>query len=132
MAYTPAGASTKQLIHYGQLYNSGLFRQFDYGFFGNLEKYGKSSPPKYPLRRITAPIALHYSKNDWLAAIADVKKLRVQLKNLIGEYLVPLPEFNHLDFIWAKDARSLLYNNVLHIMNSAIDKFHEHESLLYE
>ncbi|XP_055715506.1 lipase 3-like [Phlebotomus papatasi] len=126
LTYTPAGASTKQLIHYGQLYNSGYFRQYDYGTSRNSVKYRKQTPPIYPLRSITAPIALYYSENDWLATIADVKKLRVKLKNVIGKYLVPLPKFNHLDFIWAKDARSLLYNKVLHIMNSAIDKFHEY------
>uniref|UniRef100_A0A1B0CG72 Partial AB-hydrolase lipase domain-containing protein n=1 Tax=Lutzomyia longipalpis TaxID=7200 RepID=A0A1B0CG72_LUTLO len=110
MANTPAGAATRQLVHYGQLYNSGHFRQFDHGRIGNWQEYGSFSPPDYPLDRITAPIALHFSDNDWLAAVVDVQRLRSQLRNVIGAFRVPLPAFNHLDFQWAIDIRPLVYN----------------------
>lgn len=66
---TPAGASARQLIHYGQGFNSALFRQFDHGLIGNLQRYGSINPPEYPLGRITARVALHYSTNDLLAAV---------------------------------------------------------------
>ncbi|GAB0091160.1 hypothetical protein DMENIID0001_059700 [Sergentomyia squamirostris] len=118
LANTPAGASTKQLVHYGQLYNSGHFRQFDHGPLGNLAEYGSLSPPDYPLDKITAPIALHYSRNDWLAAVADVDTLSLRLSSLIGTYLIPLPSFNHIDFLYAIDVRSLCYDAVLGLMNS--------------
>ncbi len=65
---TPAGASVDQLVHYGQLINSGKFRMFDYGFFKNLNRYGKISPPDYKVSAITAPVFLYYSGNDWLSA----------------------------------------------------------------
>lgn len=66
---TPAGAATDQLVHYGQEVNSGKFRMYDHGMFGNLNKYGSMSPPSYDLNKVTAPVALHYSDNDWLAAV---------------------------------------------------------------
>lgn len=67
---TPAGASVNQLVHYGQGVNSARFRQYDHGFLGNLNRYGSRTPPDYPLGRITAPVALHFSDNDWLAAVS--------------------------------------------------------------
>uniref|UniRef100_A0A1B0DL48 Partial AB-hydrolase lipase domain-containing protein n=1 Tax=Phlebotomus papatasi TaxID=29031 RepID=A0A1B0DL48_PHLPP len=93
-----------------ELYNSGHFRQFDHGRLGNMAEYGSFSPPDYPLDRITAPIALHFSDNDWLAAVTDVHRLRAELRNVIGAFRVPLAAFNHLDFQWAVDIRPLLYN----------------------
>lgn len=113
LADTPAGAAVDQLVHYGQLINSAKFRMFDHGFFGNLNKYGQSSPPDYELGAITAPVFLHYSSNDWLAAIRDVDELGSKLGNLVGKFRVPDPKFNHLDYMWATDAPDLLYNRVI-------------------
>lgn len=69
LQHTPAGASVNQLVHYGQEVNSGKFRMYDYGFFGNRKRYGSSSPPNYDLKNIDAPVALHFSDNDWMAAV---------------------------------------------------------------
>lgn len=69
MANTPAGASVRQLLHYGQGVNSAQFRMYDYGFIKNLLKYGSRHPPEYDLKKISAPVFLHYSDNDWLAAV---------------------------------------------------------------
>lgn len=66
---TPAGASVGQLVHYAQGVNSARFRQYDHGLIGNMQRYGSTSPPDYPLGRVTAPVALHFSDNDWLAAV---------------------------------------------------------------
>lgn len=67
--YTPAGASRHQIVHFAQGVNHGQFRMFDYGMFGNLAKYGVMIPPSYDLKKVTAPVALHYGDNDWLAAV---------------------------------------------------------------
>ena len=34
----------------------------------NLYTYGQFTPPDYDLSKVTAPVALYYSQNDWLAA----------------------------------------------------------------
>lgn len=116
MGHTPAGASTNQMFHYGQGIRSGRFRQFDHGYISNLLEYGSMRPPAYNLGNIRAPIALHYSSNDWLAEPIDVEELHRGLPNVIGKFLVPDPLFNHLDFCWAIDVRTLLYNRVVNIM----------------
>jgi len=113
LGHVPAGTSTKQYIHYGQLVNSGRFRMYDYGFFKNMAKYGSFKPPSYDLTKVTAPVALHYSMNDWLADPKDVEKLEIQVPNIIKNYLVPQPKFNHLDFVIAIDSRKLVHNGVL-------------------
>lgn len=117
MANTPAGASVSQIVHYGQGINSGLFRQFDYGLGGNLMKYGRLTPPEYPLELITCPIALHYSHNDWLSSPVDVELLARRLPSLIGKYLVLDPKFNHMDFVYAWGAKAVLYDTVMELMS---------------
>jgi len=67
LGHTPAGASTHTLIHFAQGINSGKFRQFDYGKKGNIKRYGQEEPPEYPLGNVSAPVALYWSQNDWLA-----------------------------------------------------------------
>jgi hypothetical protein len=52
-----------------QCVSAGKFRKYDYGLIGNLFTYGHFSPPEYDLSKVTAKVALHYSDNDWLAAV---------------------------------------------------------------
>ncbi|CAH4034935.1 unnamed protein product [Pieris brassicae] len=121
LSHEPAGASTKTLVHYAQeIQTAGRFQQFDYGPDGNLKQYGSPMPPEYPVHKITLPIALISSQNDWLASDVDVTNLYVQLVNPIEHYIVPLKEFNHIDFLWAKDARKLVYNKLLELLEEGV------------
>ncbi|CRK92414.1 CLUMA_CG005975, isoform A [Clunio marinus] len=113
---TPAGSSVDQLVHYAQGINSGKFRMFDFGLTKNLFKYGSIFPPDYKLSSVTAPVFLHYSNNDWLAALKDVNELKGKLGNVRGEYFVPDMKFNHLDFIFATDADILVYNRAIDVI----------------
>lgn len=45
-----------------------------------------------------------------------MKKLYSLLPNKSDLYRVPFPKFNHLDFIWGKDAPELVYKKLLKIM----------------
>ncbi|XP_018304076.1 lipase 3 [Mycetomoellerius zeteki] len=122
LEHVPAGAATKQIMHYAQLIKSGSiitsekFRQYDYSLITNLIKYGTFRPPKYDLRKIKVPVSLHYGANDWLAHVDDVDQLEKELGNPLGKFLVPHKKFNHLDFMWAKDVKELLYNKILNLM----------------
>lgn len=113
---TPAGAATDQLVHYGQEVNSGKFRMYDQGMFGNLNRYGSMSPPNYDLGKVKAPVALHYSDNDWLAAVKDVDKLASKLPKVVGKFRVGHPKWNHLDFIWGIESKYYLYDRVMSLM----------------
>lgn len=90
---------------------------YDYGIFGNQNRYGQLTPPEYPLGLVTAPVYLHYSDNDWLAHVTDVDELAGKLGNLVGKFRVPDGKFNHLDYTYAIDAKSLLYDRIISIMD---------------
>lgn len=81
-----------------------------------MKVYGSMSPPKYNLKKVTCPVALHYSHNDWLSAEVDVLKLYKELENPIGRFLVPDRQFNHLDYMWGLDVDTLVYNAVFSLM----------------
>ncbi|CAG9858471.1 unnamed protein product [Phyllotreta striolata] len=100
MHHTPAGASTKQLLHYAQEIDSGHFRKYDFGLIGNLGKYGSVFPPNYDLGKVKAPVYLIFSHNDWLAGLKDVDRLQNELGNFAGKILVSEESFNHLDFTY--------------------------------
>lgn len=116
MGHTPAGASVDQVIHYAQLIRSNRFEQYDFGWMGNILNYGSICPPVYNLSDITAPVALHYSLNDYLVEPIDVYKLFSEIGNVVGRFLAPDANFNHFDFLWAVDVRKLVYNQVLEVM----------------
>lgn len=116
-AHSPAGASTKNMLHYAQIVRSATFRQYDHESL-NFYRYGQLFPPSYRLAGHTAPMSFYHSTNDWMATPNDVNILynrlgssQVQLK-----YLVPQPQFNHMDFVWAINVRSLVYNRVVQDM----------------
>ncbi|XP_015520640.2 lipase 3-like [Neodiprion lecontei] len=111
--HTPAGASTRQLVHYGQEIMFRKFRQYDYGPVLNLHHYHKITPPNYNLGRISAPVHLLYSDNDWMAAVSDVEKLYSELGNPVEKYRILDGKWNHLDFLWGINAKELVYNHIL-------------------
>ncbi|CAG4983202.1 unnamed protein product [Colias eurytheme] len=114
--HNPTSSSVKQATHYSQLILSGTFRQYDYGTWGNLHKYRSVSPPPYPVNKISAPVAIFYSDGDWLSSVTDVNILRSKLPNVVDFYRVPLTYFNHYDFIWAKDIKTLIFPRILQLL----------------
>lgn len=59
--------SLKTFEHYIQLFFNEDFCPFDYGKSKNLNIYGSSQPPPYPLTNITAPQYFIYSEKDSIA-----------------------------------------------------------------
>ncbi|XP_025266501.1 lipase 3-like [Camponotus floridanus] len=112
----PAGTSIKTILHFIQVFESGKFRKYNYGRERNLLIYNSTEPPNYNLSNTTVPIALFYADNDWIVDTEDVKRLYHSLSNVVDMYEVPWSKFNHVDFIWAKDAPKLVYDRILKIM----------------
>ncbi|XP_026761354.3 lipase 3-like [Galleria mellonella] len=117
--HVPAGIATKQLIHYAQLIDSGKFRRFDYGLKNTLI-YGSITPPDYPVEKITSPVVEFYSANDWFGHIDDVKQLVQRLPNLLKFNTVPYESFSHMDYLYAKDVKELLYTNVMNLIEKQL------------
>lgn len=116
--HIPAGSSVKQFVHYGQEIDSGRFAKYDYGILENLKKYGSIDPPEYKLNLVTTSVHLFYSDNDWLSNPIDVDKLSKKLGNIPEMYKVPYKDFNHLDYLYAKDVKTLVYDRILNLMKN--------------
>ncbi|KAL5241759.1 hypothetical protein ACI65C_009169 [Semiaphis heraclei] len=117
LAHTPAGASARQLTHFAQLMKRDQwFGQYNYNKQKNLEKYGQPDPPAYDLTGITVPVGLYHAQNDWLSSMEDVKVLAGRLPNVVERKVVPFPEFNHLDFLWADDVKNIVYDDLIRFM----------------
>ncbi|KAK7076518.1 hypothetical protein SK128_021905 [Halocaridina rubra] len=117
LSHTPAGTSARTLHHFLQGIQSGNFGMYDFGKNGNIEAYGQTEPPSYQLNKVTSPVALIWSKNDWLASPKDVLHLLAKLPNVVHLKMIQDPLFTHLDFIWAINADELLYRHILGLLS---------------
>ena len=63
---------------------------------------------------MNVPIAVWSAGQDLLADPQDVDLLISKLSNLIHHK--EIPNYNHLDFIWAMDAPQEVYNEIISLM----------------
>jgi len=120
--HTPAGTSTNTVLHYAQQIMSKKFTHFDFGKAGNIEAYGQEEPPEFSLKAITVPVASYWSLNDWLAQPQDVLRYLTAIPNKFSTYEVPFELWNHLDYLWGIDAKTLLYPEIIKNMDLVLDK----------
>lgn len=123
LAHIGTGTSWKTAVHFSQeIESGGKFQQFDYGYYYNKQVYGSEIPPEYDLGSITLPVKLFWSQNDLLSSEKDVRKLYAKLPAGTEIHMVPDPNFNHIDYLWAKDAPTLLNNKVLETLSRVFKK----------
>jgi len=121
--HTPAGASTATILQYAQEVTSNGFHGYDWRDDKlNFQHHG-GPPPTYNLQDVTAPLAVYYGQNDWLANEQDVLMTVSQLPNIVSGmlHMVEFPLWNHLDFLWAKDVDIYVYNQVVKNMEICRD-----------
>jgi hypothetical protein len=106
----------KQLIHFLQLHLSGKFHQFDHGE-QNQEIYNSSHAPDYDLRNVIVPSFLYSTAEDILVSHKDVEYLKNSLPNAENHEIIP--NFNHCDVTIGRNARKVLYENILKMMIAA-------------
>ncbi|KAJ8674147.1 hypothetical protein QAD02_005409 [Eretmocerus hayati] len=118
LSHVPAGTSVKSLLHYHQVVRSGRFAHYDYGSVRNAEIYNSSKSPNYDLSKIEVPIGVFWSAGDILLDPKDVKKFFNQIRNKIFNHKIENNAFNHVDYLWAKDADKYVYTKLLSAMDS--------------
>lgn len=116
----PSSGSTRQLFHYLQLYNSGRFRQYDFGNLGNKLRYnGSAIPPDYIRANIqlSGPINFYYGDNDYNSPV-DVKRFACELNNLgIQTRLNHYSSYNQIDWFLAINVRDVCFDCVYNSIN---------------
>ena len=112
VTHEPDGTSIKNMVHYAQDIQNDLFQRYDYGTpEANLLHYNQTTPPPFTLRPMKIPTAIFWSGNDWLADPTDVAYIFDNLDSLVYEKYIP--EYNHLDFVWAITANKVIYVDLL-------------------
>jgi len=114
---TPAGTSTYNMVHWAQLVHTGKFQKYDFGCglftCENKKHYGQKTPPQYSVSNFTVPVSLYYGSNDYLADPKDVQILIAGLPDNILTKSKEIEGYAHLDFVWAQDANTMVYADVL-------------------
>ncbi|XP_025991603.1 lipase 3 isoform X3 [Solenopsis invicta] len=116
ISHCPAGASVQSFEHYYQNVLTKDFRQYDYGINENYKRYKQKTPPEYDLKKITAPIVMFYAENDAIVREQNVLELSKRLPNVLLTEKVPYKFFNHVDFTWAINAKTLVFDRVLELI----------------
>ena len=118
-AHEPDGTSVKNMIHFAQGVQTNLFQAYDYGSpQKNQLHYNQTTPPAYPIRPMRIPTAVFTGGEDWLADPTDVQFIFDNLQSLV--FKKDIPNYNHIDFVWALSANQLIYPDLINVM----EKYH--------
>ncbi|KAJ8922166.1 hypothetical protein NQ315_004101 [Exocentrus adspersus] len=91
-SFGTGGGSVRQALHYAQILQAGVFRNYDWG-------------PKLNMKKI------------WFCyATTDVEILAKLLPNVVELYKVPSKTWTHMDFLWAKHIDVLVHDKIINIM----------------
>ncbi len=116
ISHEPDGTSVKNMIHFAQGIRSKQFQAYDYGSPQKNElHYNQTTPPLYTIRPINMPTAIFWSGEDWLADPNDVAYIFDNLQTMVYEKYIP--NYNHLDFVWAITANTIIYQDLLSVMH---------------
>ncbi|XP_033005091.1 lipase member M-like [Lacerta agilis] len=116
-AHFPDSTSSKTLLHWKQIKDSGLFRYFDYGN-ENEARYNQSVPPLYKIEDMSVPTAVWSAGNDLIASPGNIAVLLPRISNLV--YYENISYWNHWDFICGLDAPKLLYCKIIEWMGKSL------------
>ncbi|XP_064094091.1 gastric triacylglycerol lipase-like isoform X1 [Macrobrachium nipponense] len=112
-AHTPAGSSFRIFAHLLQFVRDRTFQAYDWGPTKNHQLYGSLRPTRLELSKVTVPVAGFWSSSDVLADPRDVARTLREVSNLVLNHQVQHNSFNHMDFLWGENARSLVYKHII-------------------
>lgn len=117
--------STKSVVHWFQIIRNRSFQMYDDDVHqpmsvSTTNKYSKVA--KYPTRNIRTPVVLVYGGSD---SLVDIKAM---LKELPPQTVATeIPHYEHLDFLWARDVDSQVFQHVFDALESFTDAEHTKE-----
>merc|ERR1712000_637850 len=117
--------STKSVVHWFQIIRNRSFQMYDDNVqqpmsVTNSNKFSKVA--KYPTRNIRTPVVLVYGGSD---SLVDIKAM---LKELPPQTVATeIPHYEHLDFLWARDVDTQVFQHVFDALDSFTDASHTKE-----
>ncbi|KAK0633234.1 alpha/beta-hydrolase [Immersiella caudata] len=108
--------STKSVVHWFQIIRTKSFQMYDDDvhppmLLSSSSKYTKVA--KYPTRNIKTPVVLVYGGSD---SLVDIK---VMLRELPSQTVATeVPHYEHLDFLWARDVDTQVFQHVFDALES--------------
>ncbi|XP_068744852.1 lipase member K-like [Montipora capricornis] len=116
VAHFGEGTSFKDMVHFGQIIVDKKCQKFDYGPTGNKKYYNQASAPLCHVQDMTTPTLMFVGEKDLLGDTGDNEALKPLIKNL--EHYEVIPGWNHLDFLYGKDANTRLYSRLVSTMKT--------------
>jgi pimeloyl-ACP methyl ester carboxylesterase len=114
-SHEPDGTSVKNMIHFAQGVQTNIFQAYDYGSPDkNQQHYNQTTPPPYSIASMKVPTAIFSGGEDWLADPEDVNYILDNIQSLVFKKYIP--DYNHIDFVWALTANKLIYPDLLEQM----------------
>lgn len=117
--------STKSVVHWFQIIRTKSFQMYDDDvtppmLLSSSSKYTKVA--KYPTRNIKTPVVLVYGGSD---SLVDIK---VMLRELPSQTMATeIPHYEHLDFLWARDVDTQVFQHVFDALESFTGAEHTKE-----
>jgi len=112
--------SVKCVVHWFQITHSGRFQMFDdnIAVVNRSHRYKAYLLPRYDIRMIQCPIAIFWGGRD------TVPNHEFFLENLEGKaQFFKLDTYEHLDFLYSKNANKEVYQDVINIINNGPKEF---------
>jgi hypothetical protein len=99
----PAGASSKSVLHFGQMIRAGRFMEWDYGPEENMKRYGHKEARDYDLTAINNQVAMYCGSEDLLSSTENYNWTREKLQE--GKVLASFKEYpiGHCAFLMPND-----------------------------
>lgn len=117
--YEPGGTSTKNVIHWIQLYSEQKYCEYDYGKKENMNIYGQSYPPQYITHNWAEwniKSMLTTSDSDPFSDDADTNFFVNKVNNKNNLIFKNLTNYNHVDYLWSKEAKQDIFYDVVNFL----------------
>jgi pimeloyl-ACP methyl ester carboxylesterase len=121
VSFDPAGTSVKNMDQWRQWRLSGRWQMYDYGRAGNEARYGSPDPPAFDPAAIAGRggggggddprLSFVSGGRDTLADPQDVAELEAAIHARFASRQIA--DYNHLDFLWAENAKTRVYDDLL-------------------
>jgi hypothetical protein len=117
--YSVGGTSNKNMIHWTQILDNETPQYYCYGEEKNLQVYNSTTAPYYKyeeLEKMKIDVFITSSNKDPYCTTEDLQRMLQTFKSskVTVEHV---SEYNHVDYLWGKNAHIDLYPKILNFLD---------------